>query len=159
LVINLEYKGFDFNVYFDGVSGSDVYWRQYNYFQGMDGTYNTDTWTLNRWKSEANPGNGMVPRAVIGDPSQNNRLSTMQIYSGNYLKVKQLSIGYKLPQELLSKLGLANVRLYATGYNLLTSSKYAGYDPEFSSPNLNRSRDWNNLPTARTISLGIQVGL
>lgn len=159
LAINLEYKGFDFNVYFQGVTGSDVFWYKYGYFQGMQNTLNVDTWTLNRWKSEADPGNGIVPRAVIGDPNQNNRISSMQIYSGNYLKIKQLSIGYKFPSYQVSKIGLTNLRLFVNGENLLTSSKYAGYDPEFSGTNINRGRDWNNLPTARTVSLGIQIGL
>ena len=118
-----------------------------------------ESWVLNRWRSEAEPGNGIVPRAIIGDPNGNNRFSSLQVYSGNYIKLKQMSIGYTFSEKLISKLKLSNLRVYATGYNLLTFTKYPGFDPEFANANLSRGEEMNNYPVARTISFGIQVGL
>jgi len=159
LSLNLDYKGFDFNAYFQGVARSDVYYYAYTYYRGMKNTLNSEIWTLNRWRSEAEPGNGIVPRAIIGDPAGNTRPSSMMVYKGDYLKLKQLSIGYKFSENFVHKMGLSSIRIYTTGYNLLTFSKYPSYDPEFSSDNLNRGRDWYNFPMARSISFGIQVGL
>jgi len=159
LSINLEYKGFDFNTYFQGVAGNDIYYGNYKFLRGMNRAINADAWVLDRWKSEADPGNGIVPRAIIGDPSGNGRFSSLQVYSGDYIKLKQLSIGYTFPERLISKLKISNLRVYATGYNLLTFTKYPGYDPEFSNSNLFRGEEINNYPVARTISCGIQVGL
>jgi len=159
LSINLEYKGFDFNTYFQGVAGNDIYYGNYKFLRGMERAINAESWVLNRWKSAAEPGNGIVPRAIIGDPNGNNRFSSLQVYSGNYIKMKQLSVGYTFPETLISKLKITNLRVYATGYNLLTFTKYPGFDPEFANANLSRGEEMNNYPVARTISFGIQVGL
>jgi len=157
--INLEYKGFDFNTYFQGVAGNDIYYGNFKFLRGMERAVNAESWVLNRWRSEAEPGNGIVPRAIIGDPNGNNRFSSLQVYSGNYIKLKQMSIGYTFSEKLISKLKLSNLRVYATGYNLLTFTKYPGFDPEFANANLSRGEEMNNYPVARTISFGIQVGL
>ena len=54
----------------------------------MKAVQNQETYVLNRWKSEQDQGNGIVPRAIIGDPAQDNRPSTLMVSSGNYLEIK-----------------------------------------------------------------------
>ena len=158
--IDLNYKGFDLNADFQGVAGNDIYTARYISTRGMSRLLNQETWILDRWRSEADPGNGIVPRAIIGDPNGNwSNPSTLFVSSGDYLKLKQLSIGYTFPERMTSKMGLTNLRIYTSGYNLLTLTKYQWFDPEISTSNLSRAQDYSDYPSTRTISLGIQVGL
>lgn len=157
--IDLQYKGFDLNAFFQGVAGNDIYYNNYVYLRGMSKTLNQETYVLDRWKSETEPGNGIVPRAIIGDPSGNGRPSSLMVYPGDYLKLKQLSIGYTFNESLVSKIGLSNIRVYASGYNLLCFTKYPFYDPEISSDNLSRAQDNTVYPSGRQMTFGIQVGL
>jgi TonB-dependent starch-binding outer membrane protein SusC len=163
---NIEFKGFDMNANFQGVGGNDVHYGYYAINRGMATTLNKETWVLDRWRSEAEPGNGIVPRAIIGDPTGNNRTSTLSVYPGDYLKLKQLSIGYTLPGNLTSGIGISNLRFYASGYNLFTITKYPYLDPEFKLlSNLEGGMDFrvpgqiNLFPVPRMLSLGVQIGL
>ena len=163
---NLEYQGFDMNASFQGVGGNDVHYGYHYINRGMATTLNKETWILDRWRSEAEPGNGIVPRAIIGDPTGNNRTSTLQVYPGDYLKLKQLSVGYSVPGSVTSGIGLSSLRVYASGYNLFTVTKYPYLDPEFDSlRNLEGGADFrvsgqiNVFPVPRMLSLGVQIGL
>src|SRR5690554_744087 len=166
LSFSLQYGGFDINGNFQGVAGNDIHYGYYAINRGMATTLNKETYVLDRWRSESEPGNGKVPRAIIGDPTGNNRVSTLTVYPGGYLKLKQLSIGYNFSNALVSSLGLNNLRVYASGYNLFTITKYPYFDPEIErSSNLEGGMDHrvpgriNLFPTPRIISLGIQLGL
>ncbi len=164
---NASYRGFDLTLLLQGVHGNDIYNGIRYWTEGMVNNFNNGTETLNRWRSAEEPGNGKVPRAVNGDPNQNRRESDRFIEKGSFLRVKNLSIGYSLPAGLLQRVAhnsLSTVRLYATGQNLLTFTRYTGFDPEigtFSQPgsaNLNLGVDYGNYPQARTVLLGVQVG-
>jgi TonB-dependent starch-binding outer membrane protein SusC len=85
---NLEYQGFDINANFQGVGGNDIHYGYHYINRGMATTLNKETWILDRWRSEAEPGNGIVPRAIIGDPTGNNRTSTLQVYPGGLFETK-----------------------------------------------------------------------
>jgi TonB-dependent starch-binding outer membrane protein SusC len=156
--LDVEYKGFDLNATFQGIAGSDLFLGRYALLRGESAPLNQESYILNRWKSEAEPGNGMVPRAVIGDPTGNNRPSTLMVFSGDYLKLKQLSIGYSLPQRLSSKMGFSKLRIYISGNNLFCLTKYPYFDPEVQTDNLSRAEDSNFYPTARITTLGFQIG-
>ena len=88
---------------FQGTAGYQIFYRGFDDTRGMKGVQNQETYVLDRWKSEKEPGNGWVPRAVIGDPSMNNRPSTRMISNGDYFKLRQLSIGYTLPGKLSAR--------------------------------------------------------
>lgn len=158
LNITLDYKGFDFIAYFQGIAGSDHFYGDWHYLRGGTANGNQEAYVLDRWRSEAEPGNGIVPRAIMGDPSSNNRPSSIMVQSGNYLKVRQMSLGYTFPQSLTGKAGIENLRLYTSAENWITISNYLGYDPEVGGDNLNRG--WDNLPfpNPKSMVLGIQIG-
>ena len=122
---------------------------------------NQFTYVLDRWQSEANPGNGIVPRAILGDPAQNTRTSSLKMVSGNYLRVGQLSVGYSLSNALSKRTGFDNLRIYASASNFFTFSKWDyGYDPEVGGENLERGRDdGNSWPAPKTLIVGFQFGL
>lgn len=159
LSVYMDYKGFDLNVFFQGIAGSQLFYNGYQNTRGMLAVKNQETYVLDRWKSEQEPGNGIVPRAILGDPAQNIRNSTLQVESGAYFKLRQLSIGYNLPERSNTKAGFAKCRIYASASNVFTITKYTGYDPEYGGSNLNRGVQWLNFPPARSFSVGLQLGL
>ncbi|MEO5997409.1 MAG: SusC/RagA family TonB-linked outer membrane protein [Chitinophagaceae bacterium] len=159
LSIFLNYKAIDLSILFNGISGSEVYYNGYEQTRSMKAVQNQETYVLNRWKSEQDPGNGIVPRAILGDPAQNARPSSLMISKGDYLKLRQVSFGYSLPDNFVTRLGFTRLRFYGSGNNLLTFSSFPGFDPEFGGSNLTRGVTWLNFPVPRSISIGLQVGL
>ena len=138
--------------------------------------FNAGTEVMNAW-TPANP-NTDIPRAVSGDPNQNARTSTRFLESGSYLRLKALTIGYTLPLTNLTKGNVSNLRIYVSGQNLLTFTKYTGYDPEVGAyiplgaggtpgtPGangtstaglLNQGVDYGLVPQPRTFLGGIQI--
>jgi len=161
LNLNLDYKGFDLNVVLQGIGGSEIYDGNYNRQRGGQNILNQFTYVLDRWKSEAEPGNGIVPRVAIGDPARNNRFSTLKLTNGNYLKARQISLGYTIPDAFSNRIGIDNIRIYVTADNYFTFSKWKyGYDPEVGGDNLSRGADGgNNWPNPKLLMLGFQIRL
>lgn len=126
----------------------------------MTGQYgNQHTDELNYWT----PSNTdtKVPRPIIGDPNGNNRFSDLFVEDGSYVRLQNAQIGYSLPStsNIIQKQILSKLRFYVSGENLLTISKYKGYDPDFISDGLfSRGFDYGSFPNPRTILVGIQVG-
>lgn len=160
-----SFKGFDFTMFLQGVQGNEIMNTNLYHLQGMTRLFNSSTDVLRRWTPTNTDTD--VPRAINGDPSRNARLSTRYIEDGSYLRIKNLSIGYSLPQSLLNSLGngvISNIRVYLSSQNLLTLTKYTGYDPEigaseFHSQSYARGVDYGQFPQARTFIGGIQIGL
>ena len=159
--LSLDYKGFDFNVILQGIGGSDIYDGNYDRQRGSQHILNQFTYVLDRWKSESDPGNGIVPRVAIGDPARNNRVSSLKLTNGNYMKVRQISIGYSLPQTFCERIGFEDIRIYGSADNYFTFSKWKyGYDPEVGGDNLSRGIDGGNRwPKPKLLMFGVQVQL
>ena len=164
LNFNSTYKGFDFTLFFQGLQGNKVYNGTKVIEQGMLRLFNSSTDVLRAWTPTNT--NTDVPRAISGDPNNNARTSDRFLESGSYLRLKNISIGYSIPQEALQRLtksSLNKLRVYAAATNLLTFTKYTGYDPEVGIrqgqvSNLIQGIDYGQFPQARTIMIGIQVG-
>ena len=108
----------------------------------------------------SNPGTDM-PRAVIGDPNDNDRMSDRYIEDGSYLRIKNISLGYTFPKKWISKIKLENLRIYANIQNLWTITSYNGYDPEVGASTQNTNVygcDNGRYPSPTTYSFGINVG-
>jgi len=136
--LGVNWKGFDFSGFFQGIGG--VYKYNWALVGGvrMDGQGNNQ-WTnvLNRWtpsnKNTWDPNDraNSLPRAVIGDPAGNNRASDRFADKAGYMRLRNLTLGYNVPSALLQKSGyVERVRVYVTGSNLMTLTKWAGIDPE-----------------------------
>ena len=124
-----DYKGFDINVFFQGVG--DV--QKYNYtrsgLESLGSAANQWATTLNRWTS-GKPSSEM-PRAVYGDPYATTRFSSRFVENASYLRLKTLQLGYTLPASVMNKMSFAQrIRFYVSGINLITITKYTGLDPE-----------------------------
>ncbi|MBD3617776.1 MAG: TonB-dependent receptor [Gracilimonas sp.] len=162
LTNNFNYKNFDLGVLLQFVSGNDIY-NGGGRYQSANGDFfdNQTKDQLNRWQE---PGDVTdVPEARLFGSNGSNP-SSRYISDGSYLRLKSVTLGYTLPQDLLSKLQLRDVRIYMTGLNLLTFTDYEGWDPEVNtdlydlSNNLNIGNDFYSAPQARTISFGINIG-
>ncbi len=108
-----------------------------------------------------NPGT-MVPRITSSDPNNNQRVSSRFVEDGTYLRIQNITLGYTLPSDVGSQIGIRNLRLYASVENLHTFTSYSGYDPEIGSQTsdpLLMGIDNGRYPSQRTFTLGINVGL
>ncbi len=155
------YKNFDATVFFQGVQGNKVLNAERIILEGMPRLFNAGTRVLDAWTPSNT--NTEIPRAVNGDPNRNARLSTRWIEDGSYLRLKNVILGYTLPVNVLSSVSKSTIkrfRLYVSTQNLLTFTKYKGYDPEIGSKNgaLTNGVDFGQYPSARSFQFGIQAG-
>ena len=151
LNFDAEWKGFDLSVFFQGVSGADVF----------DATYRQDiasgnypTWVLDRWTGEGS--SNTVP--TLGD-SKNWVCSDMYIQDGSYLRLKNITLGYTLPRSLTNKIGISRLRFFGRAENLITWTKYWGFDPEIGSGSTSLGVDYGVYPQARTYTIGFNISL
>lgn len=124
-----NYKNVDISIFFQGVG--DV--QKYNYtrsgLEGMGGLANQLTTVLDRW-TPTNPSKTM-PRAEYNNRTNVSRFSDRYVENAGYLRLRNLQIGYTIPKEILGKTGfIQSLRVYGTGVNLFTVTKWSGLDPE-----------------------------
>ncbi|WP_448702437.1 TonB-dependent receptor [Mucilaginibacter sp. AW1-3] len=152
LTVNASYKGFDLLVFGQGQAGNKI-------FQGLHrldiANANYTTAVLSRWTG---PGtSNTYPRVVDGDPNHDFTYnSSFYLEDGSYFRIKMVQLGYTLPKLITSKLSMQRARIYVTGENLLTFTKYTGYDPEIGGSSF--SIDRVIYPQARSLMVGLSVG-
>ena len=149
--LNLEYKGIDFTLFAQGVAGNQI-------FQGyrrLDIAYaNYQTTALGRWTGEGT--SNTFPRLTSNDTNQNfGKPSNFYIQNGDYLRIKTVQIGYTIPAKITNIVGLSKTRIYVSGENLYTFTKYSGYDPEIGG-NV-QGIDKGYYPQARTLLMGLNL--
>jgi TonB-linked SusC/RagA family outer membrane protein len=137
-------------------SGNDVYNYTRAQLESQSGFENQTAGVVNRWRTEGQVTN--VPRASYGDPSGNARFSDRWIEDGSYIRLRTLSVTYTLPVKTER---IKSVTVYGTGTNLVTISRYLGYDPEFSASNnvLLQGINTGLTPQYRSVTLGVRLGL
>jgi TonB-linked SusC/RagA family outer membrane protein len=145
------YKGFDLTIFLQGVFGNDIYNANRIWNEGMAVAYNQSDKTLERWTGEGT--SSVVPRAVFNDPNQNSRPSDRYIEDGSYLRIKNVTLGYNLPENWYKKTPVSSARIYISGTNLYTFTSYEGFDPEVGVSGI----DNNVYPVTRTISVGANI--
>ncbi|EIJ37472.1 TonB-linked outer membrane protein, SusC/RagA family [Galbibacter orientalis DSM 19592] len=133
LNLSFGYKQFDLNLFFDGVGDVDVInSRKYqtDFWSVDDVGSNKGTRLLNAW-SPNNPDSD-IPALTTIDNNAESRFSTYYIEPGDYFKLRNLQIGYTLPQNTIERIGVSKIRFYTGGQNLFTinSKKFTGIDPE-----------------------------
>jgi len=152
--ITANYKGFDIVAFGLGAGGNKI-WQGLRRLDIAAANYQTKA--LGRWTGPGTSNN--FPRLVDNDPNGNfTNPSAFYLESGSYFRIKNLQIGYTLPQSLMNHFGLQRVRVYVSGYNLLTFTKYDGYDPEIGGGTTNYGIDQGFYPQARTYQAGLSVG-
>ncbi len=147
---SFSYRNFDMQVFLQGVAGNDIYNANRVTLEGMYTVRNQTKKVLNRWTGEGT--SNSMPRAIYSDPNKNTRTSTRFIEDGSYLRLKNLTLGYTLPESLIKKASINSLRFYMSAQNLLTLTKYSGFDPE-----IQGGVDNSNYPLTRTISFGVDL--
>lgn len=145
------YKGFEMSVFLQGVYGVDLFNANRIWNEGMAVAVNQSTETLHRWQGEGT--SNSIPRAVFNDPNKNTRASTRWIEDGSYLRVKNVTLAYNLPERMIAKAKLTAAKIYLTANNLFTFTDYKGFDPEVSVSGI----DHNTYPVTRTVSMGVNL--
>lgn len=148
---SFNYKNFDLQIFLQGVAGNDIYNANRIWQEGMAVPQNQTRKVLDRWTGEGT--SNSMPRAMYSDPNKNARHSNRFIEDGSYLRVKNLTLGYTLPQQLAGKAYLQTVRVYMSCQNLYTFTDYSGFDPEVGASGV----DLSTYPLTRTISFGVNV--
>ena len=153
---SLSYKNFSLSATFNYSWGNDVYNYQRALLESGSSFYNQTVAVMNRWKVEGHE--TVMPKATYGDPKGNNRFSDRWIEDGSYLRLKDLTLSYKVP---VSASWLQGLTVWCAGTNLLTFSKYLGSDPEFSFSNnvLYQGIDNGLLGQSRSFHLGVKINL
>jgi hypothetical protein len=152
----VQYKRFTLDALATFSVGNDVYNFLRAQLEGMSGLENQTQAIANRWRFADQ--NTNIPRVTYGDPYGNSRFSDRWIEDGSYLRLKTVTLSYDIP----FRAGFfKNANVYLQGNNLLTLSKYMGYDPEFNagiSP-LYQGIDLGLTPQYKSVFVGIKLGL
>lgn len=163
---SFSYKNFDFSFTLQGVQGFEVLNAARRFYGSYSGLNNSLRSAANGWKSEAEPGNGMIPQidrnfASLGVASVINNATSAFVEDGSYLRVRNITLGYNLPASVAQKLKLANARFSFTVQNAFTFTNYEGYNPEVSVEGANPLMpgvDSGAYPLARTFMFGLNFG-
>lgn len=156
LTFTAEYKGFDLSLLLSSAWGHKLYNGNKYFYEGMNSGSNFLKSTLDAWTPQNTSTN--IPRAVYQDPNNNLRESDRFIENGDFVRLRQLQLGYTLPKTVTQKLHLDKLRFYLSGENLFTITSYSGIDPEFSrSSVLNSGVDRHIYPFTRSYTVGLQL--
>ena len=155
---NFTYKNFDLNIFFNYSFGNKVININRIKFEGH-GQPNQNMFAsyIDRWSPE-NQNNTYFRTGGQGPVDY--VYSSRVIEDGSFIKLKTVAIGYNFSPTLLRKIKLSSLRVYASGQNLLTFTKYQGFDPEvnkFGSDALRPAFDYSVYPYARTITFGLNL--
>jgi hypothetical protein len=160
LNLDLSYKGFDLNAYFYGSQGNEIFnwnlwWIDFwASFQGQKGKRLLyESWTPER-------PDATVPKASnTSNFSTSEQVNSYYIEDGSFLKMKNLQLGYTLPQSLVSKINMKSLRVYVQMVNPFTLTKYSGLDPELGGDDRAFGSDTGNYPNVKQVIFGLNLTL
>ncbi len=153
LTMSADWKGIDLTLFFQGSFGNDVF----DYcMRGDIPAQNRPGWVLDRWIGEGT--SNRIPRMTNANPNQNWRSSDLWVKDGSFVRLKTAQLGYTFPAKWMKVVFIKNFRVYVAGENLLTFTKYEGFDPEMASDGYTTiGVDRGIYPQSRTITLGASI--
>jgi TonB-linked SusC/RagA family outer membrane protein len=160
LTNTVNYRGFDVSVFFQYSYGNEMinFGNTTLLNSGEDINNNQSKESLKRWKKEGDIAS--IPKYEFGN-TFNNRFSSRFVEDASYLRLKNVTIGYTFDKQIISKLRLRNLRIYASGTNVWTLTNYTGADPEVNSldgSTTAQGLDLYTFPQVRTILVGLNLG-
>lgn len=162
LSFNGSYKGVDLSFLIGSSWGNKLYNGNRYEYEGMGSGSNFLKTTLNAWTPQ-NTGTD-VPRAVFKDPNMNTRESDRFLEKGDFIRLRQVQLGYTLPMMITRKAHIEKLRFYVSGENLLTWTNYSGIDPDFSARSttslssvMSTGLDMQIYPFTRSFIVGLQL--
>jgi len=148
----LDYRGFDLFVSFQGSQGNEVYNYLRRYLESPNDAYNGSAALLNSW-TENNPSNLLPSLKNMAADRYYGYLDSRYIEDASFLRLRNVTLGYTINTPRITAINTSlKIRVFASAQNLLTITKYKGYDPEVS-----RGIDLGIYPTARTLALGARI--
>ena len=158
---DFSYKGFSVNIFLQAFTGGDLFNLVTMELDRLSGNSNATTAALRRWTPENTQTD--VPKAASGRVP---RASTRFVEDGSFLRLKNVSIGYDFSSDFLRTIKIRSARIYVSGQNLLTFTKYSGVDPEVAyrssgatDSNINLGLDYGSYPYTTGYTVGINLGL
>jgi TonB-linked SusC/RagA family outer membrane protein len=161
LNISLAYKSWDLSIFFQGAYGQKIFSVLDRDIEGFYRPFNvTQRYYDNHWTG---PGtSNQYPRASWNASGNNARYSTRFLEDGSYTRLKNVQLGFNFPKSLTDKMKATALRIYLSGTNLLTFTKYPGLDPEMTVSNNAQGQgdssgglDWGTYPAARSYNIGL----
>jgi len=158
-----SYKNFDFSLFWQGDFGHKIYYQVATDIEGFYRPFNvTSRYYDERWTGEGT--SNTQPRASWSAKANNTRPSTRFLENGSYLRLKNLQLGYSLPNKWINRMSMENARVFFLAHNLLTFTKYPGLDPEMTTSDNSKGEgdaaagiDWGTYPLAVSYNFGIQI--
>ena len=154
----VSYKGFDLSIFLQGVHGNDIVNAYLFEIGSLHGETNVlrEFWE-NRWTAD-NPSN----QYTKVNPSERNIFSDAQVEDGSFVRIRNVTLGYRFSPRVLSRINASSLRVYLSANNLHAFTKYRGFDPEvfaFGQSNLLQGVDYGGYPIARSFIFGVQMTL
>ncbi|TDB67431.1 SusC/RagA family TonB-linked outer membrane protein [Arundinibacter roseus] len=143
-----------------GSQGAYTYLDAGSSLLGSNAVQNNLIRTDRRWRSESDPGDGIMPRSIRSNHALGFGTSSHYLFENSFLRIRNVLLSYDFPKALISRLRLSNLNVYTNVANLVTFTKYPGYDPESSTTGdnvVNAGIDYLNYPLPRTYTLGIKT--
>ena len=150
--LHAEWRGIDFMMFWQGTAGNDIF----DATRRLDlPSINLPSWFLGRWTGEGT--SNKYPIYIQGDAT-NWQASDLYVHDGSYVRLKNIELGYTIPEFLTKKVFISRLRVYAAFENLLTFTKYWGFDPEISSgSDKSNGVDFGVYPQPRTFRVGCNL--
>jgi TonB-linked SusC/RagA family outer membrane protein len=163
---NLEYKNFDLSAFFQGQYGNKIYSQVNMDIEGFYRPFNVTQRVYDeRWHGEGT--SNSMPKVSFNDASNNKYPSSRFLEDGSYLRLKNVQLGYTIPEKIVNRFHIKNLRFYITGQNLWTLTNFTGLDPEMNiSDNVKRDTyggdvaagiDWGTYPSAKSYIVGLNL--
>jgi TonB-linked SusC/RagA family outer membrane protein len=174
---NFSFKGIDVSFMFQGTFGGKIVNQNYRYSGFWNNGRNMYAFVDNRWRSEADPGDGIHPRATLNLTGLQDQFTSLWVEDASFVRLKNIRVSYTLPSSLLAKTPFKTTRVYVNADNVYLWSKYTNYDPENTTYNatsysagsngLNASGnapngafigvDYGSYPIPRVITIGLKT--
>lgn len=154
LNLGASWKNFDLQIFFQGVAGNKIYNQMRHRLEGNGSNSILSPVMADAWMQRTDEAGNTYFGGSIPNPknSVNYYVSDRFLENGSYFRLKNLQIGYTIPTKAIRKAGLESCRFYIQGNNLLTATKYTGFDPE-----VGGSIDYGNYPQARSFIFGANI--
>ena len=156
--LGFTYKNFDLSAFLYGSQGNDIFnWNSWwiDFWPSFQGQKSKDL-LYNSW-TPSNPGARVPMASNISNFSTNTQVSSFFIENGSYLRMKNLQLGYTIPESILSKVNIKSLRVYIQTVNLFTITKYTGLDPELGGDDRAYGSDTGNYPLVKQLLFGLNV--
>jgi TonB-linked SusC/RagA family outer membrane protein len=155
---NFTYRNFDLGILIAGQVGNKIANTNLQNLYNLDGVFNVDKQMQNRWRSESDPGNGRVPRTLANTTELYRTINSTWVFSGDYLAVKNITLGYTFGREWLH--AIKGIRVYGSVQNAFMFTKYPGQNPEVNDNKdaaTTAGTDNGSYPVPRVFMVGANV--